>query len=59
MINGKKIIVVMPAYRAAKTLEITWRALPHAVVDHEVEAPGHVAARVILAPHLCLGMHEA
>ena len=34
MINGKKIIVVMPAYRAAKTLEITWRALPHAVVDH-------------------------
>ncbi len=23
----------MPAYRAAQTLEITWRALPHAVVD--------------------------
>lgn len=34
MINGKKVVVVMPAYRAAATLERTWRALPHAVVDH-------------------------
>lgn len=34
MINGKKIIVVMPAYRAAKTVEMTWRALPHDVVDY-------------------------
>lgn len=33
MINGKRVIVVMPAYRAAKTIEMTWRALPHAVVD--------------------------
>ncbi len=34
MINGKKVIVVMPAFRAAKTLEMTWRALPHDIVDH-------------------------
>lgn len=34
MINGKKIVVVMPAYRAARTLEKTWRELPHAIVDH-------------------------
>ena len=33
MINGKRIIVVMPAYRAAKTIEMTWRALPHHIVD--------------------------
>ncbi len=33
MINGKRVIVVMPAYRAAKTVEMTWRALPHSVVD--------------------------
>ena len=34
MINGKKVVVVMPAYRAAKTVERTWRALPHAIVGH-------------------------
>ena len=34
MINGKRIVVVMPAYRAAGTLEKTWRELPHAIVDH-------------------------
>ena len=33
MINGKKVLVVMPAYRAARTLEATFRALPHAIVD--------------------------
>ena len=34
MINNKKVMVVMPAYRAAKTLEMTWRALPHGIVDY-------------------------
>jgi glycosyltransferase involved in cell wall biosynthesis len=33
MINGKRVIVVMPAYRAAKTIEMTWRALPRDIVD--------------------------
>jgi glycosyltransferase involved in cell wall biosynthesis len=33
MINGKKVMVVMPAYKAAKTIEQTWNALPHDVVD--------------------------
>ncbi len=33
MLNGKRIMVVMPAYRAAKTLESTWRGLPHDIVD--------------------------
>jgi glycosyltransferase involved in cell wall biosynthesis len=33
MINGKRVIVVMPAYRAAKTIEMTWHALPHQIVD--------------------------
>lgn len=28
MINGKKIIVVLPAYNAEKTLESTWREIP-------------------------------
>jgi glycosyltransferase involved in cell wall biosynthesis len=33
MINNKRVMVVMPAYHAAKTLEETWEALPHNVVD--------------------------
>jgi glycosyltransferase involved in cell wall biosynthesis len=31
--NRPKIIVVMPAYNAAKTLKITYEAIPHKVVD--------------------------
>lgn len=33
MLNNKRVMVVMPAYRAGRTLEITWRALPHDIVD--------------------------
>lgn len=36
MINGKKVVVVMPAYNAEKTLEKTYLALPHDIVDHIV-----------------------
>src|SRR5438270_10005698 len=31
--NRPRIIVVMPAYNAAKTLKITYEAIPHKVVD--------------------------
>lgn len=33
MLNNKKITVVMPAYNAAKTLEKTYRQIPHQIVD--------------------------
>jgi glycosyltransferase involved in cell wall biosynthesis len=33
MLNGKKIIVVMPAYNAGKTLENTYKELPFDLVD--------------------------
>lgn len=33
MLNGKKIIVVMPAYNAARTLEQTYQDLPLDIVD--------------------------
>ena len=33
MLHEKKITVVMPAYRAAKTLEACYRAIPHDTVD--------------------------
>jgi glycosyltransferase involved in cell wall biosynthesis len=36
MMNGKKIVVVMPAYNAEKTLEQTYRELPSEFVDEIV-----------------------
>jgi len=36
MINGKKVIVVLPAYNAAKTLEITYNEIPMDIVDEVV-----------------------
>ena len=36
MLSGKKIVVVMPAYNAAKTLRQTYADIPHDVVDEIV-----------------------
>ena len=36
MLHGKKIIVVMPAYNASKTLEVTYGEIPLDVVDEVV-----------------------
>lgn len=33
MVQGKKVIVVLPAYKAEKTLEMTVRAVPSGIVD--------------------------
>jgi len=33
MLNGKRLMVVMPAFRAARTLGLTWQGLPHDIVD--------------------------
>ncbi len=33
MLNGKKVFVVLPAYKAEKTLERTYRDIPHDVVE--------------------------
>jgi glycosyltransferase involved in cell wall biosynthesis len=33
MINGRKVIVVMPAYNAERTLRQTYAEIPHDVVD--------------------------
>ena len=41
MINGKKIVVVLPAYNAAKTLEITYREIPMDIVDDVVLVDDH------------------
>lgn len=36
MLSGKKVVVVMPAYNAAKTLQQTYEELPHDVVDEVI-----------------------
>jgi glycosyltransferase involved in cell wall biosynthesis len=36
MLNGKRIVVVLPAYNAAKTLEKTFREIPFDVVDEVI-----------------------
>lgn len=41
MISGLKLIVVMPAYNAARTLERTFQELPHAIVDQVIVVDDH------------------
>ncbi|MFO7723775.1 MAG: glycosyltransferase family 2 protein [Bacteroidales bacterium] len=36
MINEKRVVVVMPAYNAAKTLTDTWHEIPHHIVDEVI-----------------------
>src|SRR5262249_12539836 len=38
MINGQRVVVVMPAYHAEKTLERTYAAIPREVVDEVILA---------------------
>jgi glycosyltransferase involved in cell wall biosynthesis len=41
MLNGKKIVVVMPAYKAAKTVERTYREIPFDIVDEVILVDDH------------------
>lgn len=41
MIHGKKIVVVMPAYNAERTLEQTYREIPMDVVDEVILTDDH------------------
>lgn len=41
MINGKKVVVVLPAYNAALTLEKTYREIPMDIVDDVVLVDDH------------------
>jgi glycosyltransferase involved in cell wall biosynthesis len=36
MLHQKKIVVVMPAYNASKTLELTYNEIPHDIVDEVI-----------------------
>ena len=41
MIDGKKIVVVMPAYNAEKTLEQTFKEIPFNIVDEVILVDDH------------------
>lgn len=41
LLDGKKVIVVMPAYNAARTLRMTWEAIPHEWVDLVILVDDH------------------
>ncbi len=57
MVNGKKVVVVLPAYNAAKTLEMTYREIPMDVVDEVVLVDDHSRDETTaLAKHL--GIHH-
>jgi glycosyltransferase involved in cell wall biosynthesis len=41
VINGHRIVVVMPAYRAERTLRRTYEAIPHDIVDEIILTDDH------------------
>ena len=57
MINGKKIIVVMPAYNAEKTLEQTYREIPMDIVDEVILTDDYSSDGTIEKAH-SLGIKE-
>ncbi len=56
MLNGRRIAVVMPAYRAERTLRRTFDGIPHDIVDHVIltdDASGDATATLARS----LGIH--
>jgi glycosyltransferase involved in cell wall biosynthesis len=58
MINGKKIVVVLPAYNAEKTLEATVRELPDLVDETILVDDYSTDQTVAVARRLGLSVHE-
>jgi glycosyltransferase involved in cell wall biosynthesis len=61
MLNGKRIAVVMPAYRAEKTLRRTYDAIPHDIVDEVIltdDASGDATAEVARALGIRTLVHD-
>jgi glycosyltransferase involved in cell wall biosynthesis len=60
MINGKRIVVVLPAYNAEKTLEATVRELPE-LVDERILVDDHSGDRTVALAqrlNLVVEVHE-
>ena len=50
MINGKKVVVVLPAYNAEKTLRATIAELPD-IVDHRILVDDGSSDNTVNLPH--------
>ena len=57
MVNGKKVVVVMPAYNAEKTLEVTYAEIPKDIVDEVVLVDDHSRDETTALAH-SLGIHH-
>ena len=57
MVNGKKVVVVMPAYNAEQTLEQTYREIPMDIVDEVILVDDHSRDETTALAH-SLGIHH-
>ncbi len=57
MINNKKVVVVLPAYNAAKTLEITYSEIDFSIVDEVILVDDNSKDETIQEAHR-LGIHH-
>ena len=57
MIKGKKVVVVLPAYNAAKTLEITYNEIDFSIVDEVILVDDNSKDETIKEAHR-LGIHH-
>jgi len=61
MIRDKRIVVVLPAYNAAKTLEMTYTEIPHDIVDEVIlvdDASADETVQVARRLHIQTEVHE-
>lgn len=61
MLNARRIVVVMPAYRAEKTLARTYEAIPHDIVDEVIltdDASGDATASLARSLGIRTLVHE-
>jgi glycosyltransferase involved in cell wall biosynthesis len=55
MLNGKKVVVVLPAYNAEETIEKTYNELPFDIVDHVLMVDDKSADKTVIVAHrLCI-----
>ena len=62
MVSGQRVIVVMPAYNAAQTLQRTWdEVMGHGIVDHVVVVDDHSSDETVALartlPHTTVHRH--
>lgn len=51
MLNGKKVVVVFPAYNAEETIEKTYRELPFDIVDHVLMVDDGSSDNTVVSAH--------